>query len=192
MTNETEIKMKVGLRKYQRRILPMIISSMIITTLVLSMAFFDKLPWTVAIDLSLENRLIFTLQLLFIDLFPLLMAIFGVINIRASSIAINPMDPRGHALVEQRQRILQNTLEQSIIKLILSLALCTVLRSNELIVLPVFTLLFVIGRAAFALGYPNYRAYGFAMNLVSTVLVTILISYRLLIEGTLFQYLKRK
>jgi hypothetical protein len=197
MTSETETKMKVGLRRYKRTALPLIISSMIITTLILAMTFFDQLPWIITIDsntktLSLENRLIFTLQLLFIDLFPLLITIFAVINRRITSIAINPMNPKGHALVEQRQRILQNTLEQLIIKLILSFTLCTVLRSNELLILPVFTILFVIGRFAFALGYPNYRSFGFIMNLTSTVFVIILIGYRLFIEGALFQYIEQK
>jgi hypothetical protein len=43
---------------------------------------------------------------LFIDFLPLLINIFAVINQRMSTIAINPMDSRGHAFVEQRQRIL--------------------------------------------------------------------------------------
>jgi hypothetical protein len=143
-------------------------------------------------SLSLENRLIFTIQLSFIDLIPLLIAIFAVINRRVTSIAINPMDPRGQALVEQRQHILQNTLEQLIIKLILSLTLSTVLHSNELILLPVFTILFIIGRFAFALGYPNYRSFGFLMNLSSTIFVIIIICYRLFMQGLLFQCIKHK
>ena len=197
MTTETETKAKVGLRKYQHKVLPLMILSITITTLLLSLAFFGYLPWIVTINdkmksLSLENRLIFTIQLSFIDLIPLLIAIFAVINRRVTSIAINPMDPRGQALVEQRQRILQNTLEQLIIKLILSLTLSTVLHSNELILLPVFTILFVIGRFAFALGYPNYRSFGFLMNLSSTIFVIIIICYRLFLQGVVFQCIKHK
>ncbi len=77
-------------------------------------------------------------------------------------------------------------------KLILSLALCTVLKSNELILLPVFTILFIFGRLTFALGYPSYRSFGMAMNLISVVFVTILIGYRLFVEGVLFQHIKSK
>ncbi|UJR11555.1 hypothetical protein I4U23_015735 [Adineta vaga] len=198
MTTETEKKTKqVGLRKYQRRVLPLMIISIVITTILLTMALFDKFPWTITIDnntktFALEKRLIFTIQLLFIDCFPFLLAIFAVINRRITTIAINPLDPKGHVLVEQRQRILQNTLEQLIIKLILSLTLCTVLQSNELIILPIYTILFIIGRFTFALGYPNYRSFGFLMNLSSTIFIIVLISYRFILNGTFLQYMKSK
>jgi hypothetical protein len=76
--------------------------------------------------------------------------------------------------------------------MILSLALCTVLQSNQLIILPVYTILFILGRITFVLGYPNYRSFGIAMNIVRAVLLTILIGYRLLIEGVLFHHIKLK
>jgi hypothetical protein len=195
MTIETDIKMKEEIRNYKRRLAPLGMISIIITTLIMVLAFFNQFPWIVAIDdnvkyLSFEKRFIFTLQLSFIDCLPLLISIFAVIRRRISSIAINPMDSRGHSLVEQRQRILQNTLEQLIMKLILSLALCTVLKSNELIILPVFTILFIFGRLTFALGYPNYRSFDMAMNLISGICVIGLIGYRLFVEGILFQYIK--
>lgn len=197
MTIETDIKMKEEIRNYKRRLAPLGMISIIITTLIMVLAFFNQFPWIVAIDdnvkyLSFEKRFIFTLQLSFIDCLPLLISIFAVIRRRISSIAINPMDSRGHSLVEQRQRILQNTLEQLIMKLILSLALCTVLKSNELIILPVFTILFIFGRLTFALGYPNYRSFDMAMNLISGICVIGLIGYRLFVEGILFQYIKLK
>ncbi len=69
--------------------------------------------------------------------------------------------------VERLKGILENTFEQFIIKLILSFILCTVLRSRELIVLPAFSFLFVIGRFTFALGYPTHRSFGMTMNFVS-------------------------
>jgi hypothetical protein len=197
MTVETDAKLEDELRTYQNKLKPLGKISAIITTVIMALAFFDQFPWVVAVDdnaksLALENRLVFTLQLSFIDLLPLFSAILAVINRRIRTIAINPMDSRGHALVEQRQRILQNTLEQLIIKLILSLTLCTVLRSNELIILPVFTVLFVLGRFTFALGYPNYRSFGMAMNIISAAFVTILIGYRLFVEAAFFQHIKSK
>jgi hypothetical protein len=197
MTAQTDAKLKEELRSYRNKLRPLGMISVIITTLIMALAFSDQFPWVIVVDgngksSALENRLLFTLQLLFIDLLPLFIAIFAVINRRISTIAVNPMDPRGYALVEQRQRILQNTLEQLIIKLILSLILCTVLRSNELIILPVFTILFVLGRLTCALGYPSYRSFGMAMNVISVVFVTILIGYRLFVEGVLFQHIKSK
>lgn len=195
MTIETDAKMKKELLNYQRKLGPLRYISMIITPLIMALAFFNKFPWIVAIndnDKSFEKRLIFTLQLSFIDCLPLLIAIFAVIHRRISSIAINPMDSRGHLLVEQQQRILQNTLEQLFIKFILSLTLCTVLKSNELMVLPVFTILFIFGRLTFALGYPNYRSFGITMNIASAVCVIGLIVYRFIIEEIVFQYIKSK
>ncbi|CAF4308271.1 unnamed protein product [Adineta steineri] len=197
MTSEAETKKKVELRKSQRKNIPLMILSIIIATSVLTFALFDQLPWTITINnniktVSLENRLIFTIQLLFIDCFPLVFSIFAVIHRRVTTIALNPLDPKGQILVEQRQRILQNTLEQLIIKLILSLTLCTIIQPNELTLLPAFTILFVIGRFSFAFGYPKYRSFGFLMNLTSTIFVFILISHRLFIQGTLLQYVKCK
>jgi hypothetical protein len=197
MTAQTDAKLKEELRSYRNKLRPLGMISVMTTTLIMALAISDQFPWVVVVDgngksSALQNRLVFTLQLLFIDLLPLFIAIFVVINRRISTIAVNPMDPRGYALVEQRQRILQNTLEQLIIKLILSLILCTVLRSNELIILPVFTILFVLGRLTFALGYPSYRSFGMAMNVISVVFVTILIGYRLFVEGALFQHIKSK
>jgi hypothetical protein len=197
MTIETDAKLKDEIRAYKDKLRPLARISIVITGVTMALAFFDKFPWVVVVDgndksLVLKNRLVFMFQLSFIDLFPLIIAIIAVIDRRFSTIAANPMDPRGHAFVERRQRILQNTLEQLIIKLILSLALCTVLRSNELMILPVFTFLFVLGRFTFALGYPNYRSLGMGMNAFSAILVMILIGYRLFIEGAFFQHIKSK
>ena len=192
-----DAKLQKEVRAHQETLGPLRTISMIVTTVIMSAALFDRLPWSVNIDgddksFSFENRLLFTLQLSFVDLIPLLISLFSVIQKRVSSIAINPMDPRGHSLVEQRQRILQNTLEQLLIKLIVSLSACTVLRSYELMILPVFTILFLVGRITFAFGYPNYRSFGMAMNIISVGFVTLTVAYRLFFEGILFQYIKFK
>ncbi|UJR19012.1 hypothetical protein I4U23_022142 [Adineta vaga] len=118
--------------------------------------------------------------------------ICAVIRRRTSTSAINSMDPREEILVEQRQRILQNTLEQLLIQLSLSLVLCTILKSNEFILLPIYTILFIIGRFTFALGYPNYRSFGMTMNIASAILIIVLINYCLFVERSLFQYIKFK
>ena len=191
------MKLEEEVRVHQKTLGPLRIISIIMTTVIMSAALFDRFPWAVTIDgdgksFSFDNRLLFTLQLSFVDLIPLLGSIFAVINKRISSIAINPMDPRGHSLVEQRQRILQNTLEQLLIKLIVSLSVCTVLRLNELMVLPVITVLFLLGRLTFAFGYPNYRSFGIAMNIISAVFVTFIVAHRLFIEGILFQHIRSK
>lgn len=191
--DETE-NMLEDVQEYKQNVAPGIFLSIILTFVTFSLTFFDYLPWKIVgvegLDhVTLKDRCIFTLQLSFIDILPLLFSIFAVFNQRRQTYAINPMDPRGDEYVERSKGILENTLEQFVIKLILSFILCTVLRSYELLLLPVFTLLFVIGRFTFAFGYPNHRSFGMTMNFTSVILVTIIIFDRLLIKGVILQYI---
>ena len=198
MTNETDAKVKEESRHSNRYLVPLRNLSVLVTTLVWSLAFLDCLPWTIAnsdqsAPFSMEERLLLTIQLSFIDLLPLIVAVFTVIHVRISTIAVNPMHPRADPLVEKPQRILQNTLEQLLIKVILSFALCTVLRPEQLIILPMFTVLFLIGRLTFALGYPNYRSFGMGMNLFSASIVTLFLLARLLFfDQTLLRSIRVK
>ena len=66
-----------------------------------------------------------------------------------------------------RRANLQNTLEQTVLALGAHLVLATVLRDKELILIPLMVLLFLVGRAAFAIGYarsPIARAFGMALT----------------------------
>ena len=66
-----------------------------------------------------------------------------------------------------RKANLQNTLEQTVLAVGAHLILATVLRDEELVLIPLLVMLFLIGRAAFAIGYakdPIARAFGMAVT----------------------------
>ena len=66
-----------------------------------------------------------------------------------------------------RRANLQNTLEQTVLASSAHLILATVLRDGELVLIPLSVLLFLVGRAAFAVGYaksPIARAFGMALT----------------------------
>jgi hypothetical protein len=63
--------------------------------------------------------------------------------------------------------VLQNSLEQTVLAIGSHLVLATVLRGDELIVLPALVGLYLIGRVAFAVAYPRgatARAFGMALT----------------------------
>jgi len=68
--------------------------------------------------------------------------------------------------------VLQNSLEQTVLAIGAHLALATVLRGEEMILLPVLVVLYLLGRAAFALEYARgaaARAFGMALTGASTI-----------------------
>lgn len=84
-----------------------------------------------------------------------------------------PADRHGSAYSEPspglavRRANLQNTLEQTVLASGAYLILATVLRGPELVLIPLLILLFLVGRAAFAIGYakhPIARAFGMALT----------------------------
>ena len=190
-TGADEQRMRSEVNEFKKQVAPEIILSTIFTSVLIFLSFYDYLPWKIVDNqhknqLSFKRRYIFTLQLVFVDILPLLICIFVVFNRRRQTYAINPMDPRGEESVQALKGILQNTLEQFIVKVTLSFLLSIVLYSNELMLLPTFTFLFILGRLTFALGYPTHRSFGMTMNFLSVILVTCLITYRLLLRPVLF------
>ena len=84
-----------------------------------------------------------------------------------------PGDRHGSAYSEAspalavRRANLQNTLEQTVLASGAHLILATVLRGEELLLIPLMVLLFLVGRAAFAIGYAKSsiaRAFGMAVT----------------------------
>ncbi|CAF1178386.1 unnamed protein product [Didymodactylos carnosus] len=183
MIDETHSDVEPEVAASQRRAMPFMIISGILTALAIYLALYNKLPWTIGGHSSLLKRIVFALRLSFVEILFLIFMILTIARIRSSTFAIDPTDARGQSIVEQPQRILQNTLEQFLVKFILSIVLATLLHSRELILLPVLTILFLIGRITFVIGYPRNRAFGMVMNLVSSVIIGLIIVYRLYYTG---------
>lgn len=102
-----------------------------------------------------------------------------------------PADRHGSAYSEPspaiavRRANLQNTLEQTVLAVGAHLTLATVLRAEELVLIPLLVTLFLIGRAAFAIGYakgPIARAFGMAVT-GATVVFALLLASGLILAG---------
>ncbi len=75
--------MEKEVHQFQRRVTPEIFLSNIVTIGILSLSFCDYLPWKIVGSegqkhVSLKDRFIFTLQLSFIDIIPVLICVFAV------------------------------------------------------------------------------------------------------------------
>lgn len=124
---------------------------------------------------TLLDRVVFTLRCLVVSLLAIVAGIMAVANVRFATVAINPLDPSGKKLTELRQKYLQNTVEQFLVHSFSILALSTYLSEEKMHMIPLLIVLFVIGRALFYVGYsfnPIWRAAGFAMTWIPTVLVS--------------------
>ena len=77
--------------------------------------------------------------------------------------AFGPPGPK----IAVRAAVLQNSLEQTVLAVGAHLLLATVLSAEELVLIPLLVLLYLVGRATFAIGYarsPIARAFGMALT----------------------------
>ena len=123
----------------------------------------------VATPMTLADRLAFVLK------WDLLIFIWlgGSVGAVSRKRFWTPADRHGSAYSESspalavRRANLQNTLEQTVLASSAHLILAAVLRGEELVLIPLMVLLFLVGRAAFAIGYarsPIARAFGMAVT----------------------------
>jgi hypothetical protein len=114
---------------------------------------------------TLAERIAFALQLNVIAAAPLFIMIITVANSRFLSEAINPLARRETLAQQTDGRVTDNTLQQTFVFLVGTLALSTLLDASHLQVLVALTIVFVLARIAFWIGYrmnPLYRAPGMA------------------------------
>ncbi|HEV2171320.1 MAG TPA: MAPEG family protein [Candidatus Binatus sp.] len=84
--------------------------------------------------------------------------------------------------IEIERRYVQNTLEQLVLAIVGHLALVLIVPDDSTRVVAILVMLFVIGRAAFWIGYhisPPARAFGFATTFYPTVAVYVYLVSRL-------------
>ena len=119
--------------------------------------------------MALADRLAFALK------WDLLIFIWLAGSVRAVSNKRfwSPADRHGSAYSETSPALavpranLQNTLEQTVLAVGATLVLAAVLLDEEMVLIPLLILLFLFGRATFAVGYarnPIARAFGMAMT----------------------------
>ena len=113
----------------------------------------------------------------------LLAGIIAVSINRFSSKAINPLAGAESASMGVHLRYLSNTLEQFVLFFTASLVLSTFLDSHSMKLIPILTILFVLGRIAFWVGYlqnPLNRGFGMVVTLYPTVAILFYDAYRVL------------
>jgi hypothetical protein len=109
---------------------------------------------------------------------PVFLWLAGAVRAVSSRRFTSPADIRGSAFAPPSAKlalpvaVLQNSLEQTVLFVGAHLILATVLRSEELVLLPVMVALYLSGRIAFALGYrrgASGRAFGMALTAAPTI-----------------------
>lgn len=87
------------------------------------------------------------------------------------------------ALVQKDKNFLQNTLEQLVVFVLITLALMSYLEGDEMRLIPLYSFIFVVGRVLFRIGYPSHRTFGFTMNLLSSTFLGGLTVYFMITRG---------
>ena len=134
------------------------------------------------------ERLAFALQWQTLSIGTLLFGVWRVANGRFYSRAYSPLSGDDQDKIAVHLRYLSNTLEQFIIFIIGQLILTTYLSDNQMKLVPILAVLFVIGRITFWIGYMDpsegntNRAFGFALNFTINVWTWFYLVYRLVAQ----------
>jgi hypothetical protein len=115
--------------------------------------------------IDLSSRIGYTLQWNAFAMLPLLAGIVVIGNDRFLSEAIDPTLHKESLATQINGRVVDNTLQQSMLFLVAALALSVNLSAVQMRLIPAAALVFVAARLAFWVGYrihPLYRAFGMA------------------------------
>ncbi len=110
-------------------------------------------------------RVVYALQVLSFALLPLLIGVITVGNQRFLSDAIDPLRHAESEGMEINARVVDNTVQQTLLFVVSTLALATYLPSGAVQLIPALVIVFIIARFVFWVGYrinPLYRAPGMA------------------------------
>ena len=102
--------------------------------------------------------------------------------------AWNPLDKSTQSNTEVLSRILNNTMEQFLIFTSSSTILSIYLKPEQMRIIPIFVVAWVLARLAFDYGYkisPVYRGPGFAGTAVPSILCLTMLAYYQWYEGPL-------
>ncbi|XP_033647671.1 uncharacterized protein LOC117307120 [Asterias rubens] len=149
------------------------------------------------VDISVPNtsrvgdRLAFALRWLILSLVPLVSCVLLVARTRGANIETAGYDPTlavSQKIVEAKQRVLQNTLEQTLIHAMVVLVISSYQEGQSLKIVPILVFVFLCGRVMFSIGYLATdnrinRALGFAMTFLPNILGTFYCVYCLYTRG---------
>ncbi len=123
-----------------------------------------------------DGRLAYGAGLLVWPALVLLLMVFGVMAARGRALALNPIDDPESRGLRIAQRVLSNSVEQTAILVPALLALVVTIPLPHLSMAAVLTLVFVVGRLLFWIGYqvhPYARAPGMAATLTATIVTVV-------------------
>ena len=138
-------------------------------------------------DMNAGDRIAFALK---VDL-PVFLWLAGCLRAVSGGRYRTPADRKGAAYGKPTPAlaimiaVLQNSLEQTVLALGAHLILATVLRGQELVLIPVMVLLYMVGRFAFAINYSKgavARAFGMALT-GAPIVIGYLLAAALLVAG---------
>lgn len=139
-------------------------SSGVITMIMSMLVIYHHWPQNLVLA-DMTSRLAYTLQADAFAVLPLLIGIMTVGNNRFLSEAIDPTLHKENLHTQINARVVENTLQQYILFLIATLALCPHLTFEQMRIIPTAVIVFITARIAFWIGYrihPLYRAFGMA------------------------------
>eukprot|EP00090_Calanus_glacialis_P014126 TRINITY_DN22792_c0_g1_i2.p1 TRINITY_DN22792_c0_g1~~TRINITY_DN22792_c0_g1_i2.p1 ORF type:complete len:212 (-),score=54.16 TRINITY_DN22792_c0_g1_i2:61-675(-) len=113
-----------------------------------------------------SDRLVLTLQYHTLTMV-VVYFIFSLVGAVRAKDAWDPTNPATAHLTEVPNKILTNTVEQALMFIPSTLILSTYLAEHQMALIPIFIIMFAVGRLLFAIGYlkhPLYRAPGFALG----------------------------
>ena len=139
-------------------------SSGIISMVLLVGLLYWLLPAVTAVD-TLADRIAFALRMNIFAMMPLFVMLAAVGNGRFFSDAIDPLKHKESTSIEINGRVADNTLQQNVVFLAGTLALSTFLTPGSMKLIVALTVIFILARVVFWIGYrmhPLYRAPGMA------------------------------
>lgn len=181
-------KWRVDRKSYIPIFLPQLALSFVATFSVLYGGYYMCHSIPVPKSSSLEDKFTFYIRCC---VFPcavlLFLAIMGVANKRGSTPAANPLAGMDHHLVVEKN-YLTNTVEQTLVFLMINLTLTTYLDASEMKILPIYTLLWLVARFFFRVGYginPKYRSFGILISVEASAVFIGVIFYLMYYRGFL-------
>ena len=117
----------------------------------------------------------------------LFFSILDVASIRGSSAAANPLSGNEH-LLQVQKNCLMNTVEQTLVFLMTALTLTSFLEASEMKILPLYAILWLLGRVLFRIGYgvnQKWRGFGMLTNVFSSAAIFVVLFYLAFTRGFL-------
>src|SRR5258706_1658845 len=156
-----------------------------IATMIAAMAGLTAL-WPVDPTLTeVGRRLAYTAQAAAVAVLPLLAAIMAVGNRRFNTEAIDPTLHKEDRATVINGRVADNTLQQFALFLTATLALSVNLSATQMRLIPAATIVFVVMRVAFWIGYrihPLYRAFGMAATSYLNVCLLVVALWKMVMS----------